>query len=153
VVDTADLTPMRGNLATRPVERWQFGAFLAITGHPPTRSRYQTDLFDRTRLLARPETEPLTQVLREEASLYARWAGKRVATRQDWRAAPPGRHTWGAIREWAEEVAPGVVGVVGPGTVDADPTPEPWPWPRDERRRDTFQDWEAPKTIGFRTAR
>jgi hypothetical protein len=151
-LDLRDLTPMRGGLALRPVERWQFGAFLRITKLPATATRGGTDLLDRTRLLARPETEPLTEVLREEASLYAHWAGKRVAGRADWRRVPPAQRDWGPIREWAEDVAPGVVAVVDADSVDIDPVaPEGRHWRHDPQRL-TFLDWETPKDVGFRTA-
>jgi hypothetical protein len=143
-LDPRDLTPMRGAIALRPVERWQFGAFLAITGYPAKPTRGYTDLFDRTRLLARPETEPLTRVLREEASLYAHWAGKRVAGREP--------REWSSIREWAEEVAPGVFAVVGPDTVDREPV---LPGKDQLRSRyqlhDTYPDWDTVDDVGFRT--
>ncbi len=152
-LDLSDLTPMRGRLALRPVERWQFGAFLRITKLPATATRGGTNLLDRTRLLARPETEALTDVLREEASLYAHWAGKRVAGRADWRRVPREQREWSTIREWAEDVVPGIVSVVDADSVDVNPVaPEGFNWRYDPRRL-TYLDWETSGAVGFRTSR
>ena len=150
-LDTAELMPMLRNaagwLALRPVERWQYGAFLRVAklrGKPKPVSWFTP--LDRTRLLAGPETGAVSRLLHEEARLYADWFGKEIAGRASRRGEP----LWGAVREWAEEAEPGIFGVIDAATVDLDPlAPEP-PGRWDESRL-RFEAWWAPFGVGFRT--
>ncbi|WP_270006268.1 hypothetical protein [Solirubrobacter deserti] len=150
-LDTVELMPMRlvprehppyttGWVATRPVERWQFAAFLELAD-----IRHGEGLFDRERILDGPESGPVTKVLREEADLYAHWFGKILADRITWQLvveAPGGdpADDWGLVAEWDNEAYEGAYGVVTPDAVykDADELP-------------TFSAFEAPDGVFFRT--
>ncbi len=132
-------TPDPGWLALRPVTRWQFAGFLAT-------ARTTGPALDRERLLTGPEAEPITRVLREEASLYAQWFGKLVADRIDWQLASDTvdpATLWGPVpREWSGEEWEGVHGVTDLETLDLeDDLPEHL----------LFRAWEAPEDVTFRT--
>jgi hypothetical protein len=148
-LDVAELMPMLqieslGWFATRPVERWQIGAFLSLAKTRGGRKVGDLHPLDRSRLLRGAESEPVDRVLLEEAVLYAEWFGKLIADRSDWQVVAETMATddlWGPLREWSDELYEGVYSVVAPGTVD------------DEEFEDdqVFRLWEAPAGVGFRT--
>jgi hypothetical protein len=132
-------TPAPGWLALRPVARWQFAGFLE-------NARTKGPALDRQRLLNGPETDPITRVLREEASLYAQWFGKLVAERIDWQLASDfidPAALWGPVpREWSGEEWDDVYGVTDLDTLDLE----------DDLPDDLiFRAWEAPDDVTFRT--
>jgi hypothetical protein len=89
-----------GWLALRPVERWQFAGFLEVAWTRGGRKAGDFHPMDGKRLLAGPETEPVTRVLRDEASLYTQWFGKLVPSRIDWQLAAESldpAQLWGAV--------------------------------------------------------
>jgi hypothetical protein len=87
-------------LSLRPVSRFQFGAFLDVA--PIERS--VPGALDPQRLLGAIETEPVTRIMCNEASLYLHWFGKLFPSELDFRSA---RDLLGAVpwsrpsREWA----------------------------------------------------
>src|SRR4051812_21496845 len=97
-------------MATRPVERWQLAGFLDVA-KPAVRLRYGGRwVFDRDRLLGGDELEPVTNIMREEAWLYAAWFGKGLFDRVGWQLAAEVfapeeiAALWGPVREWDGEV-------------------------------------------------
>jgi hypothetical protein len=146
LVPRPDVARMVGWVATRPVERWQFGAFLAVARIRARRS----DLFDRARILDGPETTPVTRVIRDEAELYARWFGKLLPSRPTWELVSEARPEddlatrWSLTAEWDDEAYEGANGVVTPGNLYLDPLGEDGGVP-------VFSAGEAPENITFRT--
>jgi hypothetical protein len=135
-----------GWLALRPVERWQFAGFLEVAWTRGGRKAGDFHPLDRSRLLAGPETEPVTRVLRDEASLYAQWFGKLVPSRIDWQLAAEvldPAPLWGAVpREWGGEEWEDVYSVTELDTLELeDDLPEEL----------IHRAWEAPDDVGFRT--
>jgi hypothetical protein len=134
-----------GWLAARPVERWQYGAFLELAD-----IRFKgRELFDRSRLLAGPETGPVTRVLRDEADLYAHWFGKTLPDRVVWQlvaeALPdePLQRRWDLRTEWGEEAEEGAYSLVTPDNVELDPL--------EGDDVPTLDAWQAPDGVSFRT--
>ena len=145
-VPREDIPEPLGWLALRPVERWQLAGFLEVAWTRGGRKVGDIHPLDGKRLLAGVETEPVTHVLREEASLYAQWFGKLVAGRIDWQLAaesidPAG--LWGSVgREWGDEEWEGVYSVTELDTLELE----------DDLPEDLlFRAWEAPADVGFRT--
>ena len=152
-LDVAELMPMLcvpeplGWLALRPVERWQFAGFLAAAklrgaGHKVGGLR----TMKAERLTAGPETDPVTHVLRDEASLYAQWFGKFLADRTDWQlvaeSIDPATLWGGAAAEWGGEEWEGAYSVT---TLETLALEDDLP---DEL---IFRSYEAPDDVGFRT--
>ena len=158
-LDTVELMPMVlyardsgepfGWLALRPVERWQFGAFLNVAPWSgSTRRIGDVKPMDARRLLAGDEHAPITHVLRDEASVYAMWFGKSIPHRVDWQLAAealgPGEldRMWGPVREWADAEYDGAYRVVDAELIDFDPD--------DDDPTSLVLHWtEAPADVGF----
>ncbi len=102
---------------------------------------------DPKRLLAGDENAPVTNILRDEASLYAQWLGKAIPHRVDWQIAAESLDTsrlWGPVREWADSEYDGAYRVVDAELIDFDPD--------DEDPPALVLHWtDAPPDVGFRT--
>jgi hypothetical protein len=144
LVPREDPPYLAGWIATRPVERWQFAAFLNVAS---IHADYAgpTTLFDRARILDGPEASPVTRVLRDEADLYAHWFGKTLATSTLWElvAEAPRVGDLGLGTEWGEEADEGAYRLVSPDNVHLDPL--------DGDDVPVLSAWEAPAGVTFRT--
>jgi formylglycine-generating enzyme required for sulfatase activity len=139
-LDPVELTPLvwTGHywLAKRPVERWQFAAFLEVASFAPREVQVppKRPVLDRARLLAGPEGEPITRLMAGEAILYAAWFGKVLATQHAWRDADPA--LWGPVHEYGTSVDEGEASSHGPDGDD----------------EETYGEFAVPEGVGFRTA-
>ena len=111
-----------GFFATKtPVTNAQYARFVAETGHEPP------EHWDDLRPPANLANHPVVYVSRDDAMAYARWAGMRLPTEQEWEKAARGidgrEYPWG---EWAEgkcnskEVGIGGTSPVGQFSPDGD---------------------------------
>jgi hypothetical protein len=157
-LDAVELMPMvffarvdgegLGWLALRPVERWQFAGFLDLTWAGSFRRRIgELKPFDRGRLLAGDENAPVTDVLFDEAELYAMWFGKSIPHRVTWQLAAEVLDTdpmWGPVREWADAPYDGAFRVVDADLIDFDAD-------EDDPPEVVVDGGAAPPGVGFRT--
>jgi hypothetical protein len=155
------ITPFIGWIDERPVQRWQFGAFLTLAHLTPREVQLDPplQLLDRRRLLQGAEEASVTDLTPDEARLCANWFGKAICHLTAWQAARaylPAtvmQGLWGEpSREWAGTFDEGLHNVVSPRTIDADPSDEADAdeLPRVEDRT-LFGDWAHPEGVTFRT--
>jgi hypothetical protein len=155
------VTPVIGWIDTRPVQEWQFIAFLTLARL--TEREVQLDppirLLDRQRILHGHEEASVTELSSDEARLCANWFGKALCHLTAWQAARaflPAKvmdSLWGEpTREWAGSFEEGLNIAVSPSTIDADPSDEAEadePLPADKRT--LFGEWARPRGVTFRT--
>lgn len=155
------LTPFVSWLSMRPVERWQVAGLLSVARIAPREVQITSPVrpLDRERLLAGDETEPATRALPGEATLYATYFWKGLASREDWEAARAAlvpeelAALWGPLRrEWNGAVTEDIYSVVTPETIDVDPE-EAYEEDPELRAPDRilYGEFEGPADVGFRT--
>jgi hypothetical protein len=87
-----------------PVTNSQYAQFLRQTGYRPADGRNFLKHWENGRVPPGREEHPVVYVDLDDARAYARWAGKRLATEEEWQLAaqgPDGRaYPWGDA--WAE---------------------------------------------------
>jgi hypothetical protein len=148
------VTRLIGWIDTRPVQEWQYIAFLTLARL--TEREVQLDppirLLDRQRILHGREEASVTNLTSDEARLCANWFGKAVCHLTAWQAAraylPAAvmRSMWGEpTREWGGSFDEGLHIVVSPSTIAADPSDEA------DEERTLFGEWARPPGVTFRT--
>ena len=104
-----------------PVTNAQFAAFLAATGYRPMQSQNFLKHWNRKRPPAGKDEHPVVYVCLEDARAYARWAGKRLPTEEEWQYAAQGAD--GRSYPWGEQMDPGRCNAGGAGTAES---PRAW---------------------------
>jgi len=90
-----------------PVTNAQFAAFLAAGGYRPRlRENFLKHWNGREQPPAKLEDHPVVYVDLEDARAYARWAGKRLPTEEEWQYAAQGSD--GRRYPWGDELKPGL---------------------------------------------
>jgi formylglycine-generating enzyme required for sulfatase activity len=88
-----------------PVTNSQFARFLQASGYRPTHSENYLKHWQGGRLLAGQEDHPVVYVDLEDARAFARWAGKRLPTEEEWHYAAQGVD--GRSYPWGNTLEPG----------------------------------------------
>ncbi|MGY1943909.1 SUMF1/EgtB/PvdO family nonheme iron enzyme [Nocardia asiatica] len=83
---------------TYPVTNGDYALFVGAVGHPPPQH------WDGRRPPPEIIDHPVVWVTHDDASAYARWAGKRLPTSQEWEKAARG--TRGATWPWGDQATP-----------------------------------------------
>jgi hypothetical protein len=84
-----------------PVTNAAFAAFLAASGYRPPRADNFLRNWDGDQPYQGTEPEPVVYVDLDDARAYARWAGKRLPTEEEWQhAVENGAAGYGAKRLW-----------------------------------------------------
>jgi len=134
-------------LATRPVARFQYGAFLDV-------APIEAASFDRDRTLAGDPLEPVTHVACGQASAYLSWFGKGFPHESPWLAAAEhGLDLWETpAREWAGGAAfdDDYCVALSPDTLGTDP--QDTEGVTDPVRRMLYRHDEAPAEVTFRSS-
>jgi formylglycine-generating enzyme required for sulfatase activity len=86
------------------VTNYQFACFLSATGYRPKQPANFLKHWDRNRPTPRKDDHPVVYVDLNDARAYARWAGKRLPTEEEWQYAAQG--TDGRNYPWGNEVDP-----------------------------------------------
>ena len=99
---TVELAPFE--IDSAPVSNDAYAAFIEETGaEPPLYWEREGDGWVRTAMGRREPIAPDSPVIHvswHEADAFARWAGKRLPTEQEWEVAAPGLDGVGRVWEW-----------------------------------------------------
>ena len=89
-----------------PVTNAQYAEFLKQTGYRPTEDSNFLKHWRDGHVPLGLEDQPVVYVDLEDARAYAQWAGKRLATEEQWQHAAQSTrgpaYSWGSVWEWTE---------------------------------------------------